>query len=99
VNERECETCKQLPPAENEDLQRALEELPATRQVLDLLFKWLEERLVDTECDNTLRLTTEFAGSNGLDEKRLCHWVEQYHGYCDCEVLWNVRDTNLVFRS
>jgi hypothetical protein len=94
------ESERQLPgAAENEEIQRAQKELPAPRQVLDVLFTWLEEKLSDTECDNTLRLTAEFAELNGLDDKRLCQWVKQYDGYCDCEVLWNVRDTNPVFRS
>ena len=99
MDEPEREAPARPPISASEEIQRAQEELPAPRQVLDSLFNWLEEKLSDVECDNTLRLTAEFAGLNGLDGKRLCHWAERYHGYCDCEVLWNVRDTNPVFRS
>ena len=83
----------------SEELLRAERELPAPKSILDSLFNWLDEKLGETDCDNTLRLTLEFAHSRGLDEKRLCDWTEKYGGYCDCEVLGNVPDTNPVFRS
>jgi hypothetical protein len=81
-----------------EELLRAEQELPAPKPVLHLLFNFLDEELSKTECDDTLRLTIEFAQSHGLDENLLCSWTEKYGGYCDCEVLANVPDENPVFR-
>ena len=83
----------------SEDLLRAEQELPATKQILESLFDYLDERLGETECDDTLRLTLEYAKLKGLDENRLCAWTEKYGGYCDCEVLGNVPDDNPVFRK
>ena len=83
----------------SEERLRAEEELPAPKPTLDSLFNWLDEKLGETECDDTLRLTLEFARLNGLDATRLCNWTEKYGGYCDCEVLGNVPDTNPIFRS
>jgi hypothetical protein len=83
----------------SEDLIQAEKELPAPKPILDLLFDWLDLRLGDTECDDTLRLTLEFARQHKLDGKRLSDWTEKYGGYCDCEVLANVPDSNPVFRS
>ena len=83
----------------SEELLRAEQELPAPKTILDSLFNWLDEKLGETECDGTLRLTLEFARLNGLDEMRLCDWTEKYDGYCDCEVLANVPDANPVFRN
>jgi len=85
--------------AKSEELLRAEQELPAPKQILDSLFNWLDEKLGESACDDTLRLTLEFAQSKGLDEKHLCDWTEKYGGYCDCEVLANVPDTNPLFRS
>lgn len=82
-----------------EELLRAEQELPASKPVLESLFNWLDERLSGAECDDTLRLTLEFAKLNGLDGQCLCAWTEKYGGYCDCEVLGNVPDTNPVFRN
>jgi hypothetical protein len=100
VNKVERERRKVLLSAiKSEECLRAEEELPAPKSMLDLLFEWLDEKLRGAECDNTLRLTLEFAQLHRLDEKRLCSWTEKYGGYCDCEVLANVPDTNPVFRS
>jgi hypothetical protein len=88
-----------LRAVKSEELLRAEEELPAPKPILDSLFDWLDEKLGETSCDHTLRLTLEFARLKGLDEERLCDWTEKYGGYCDCEVLANVPDTNPVFRS
>ena len=81
-----------------EERQRAEAELPAPRETLKLLFDWLDERLQEAECDDTLRLTLEFAQSHGLDQERLSEWTEKYGGYCDCEVLANVPGTNPAFK-
>ena len=83
----------------SEDLLQAERELPAPEQVLQSLFDWLDVKLGETGCDDTLRLTLEFVKSKGLDRERICAWAEKYGGYCDCEVLGNAPDTNPVFRS
>jgi len=88
-----------LRSVKTEELLRAEQELPASKSILESLFDWLDEKLSGTECDDTLRLTLEFAKLNGLDGQRLCAWTEKYGGYCDCEVLGNIPDTNPVFRN
>ena len=40
-------------------------------------------------CDNTLRLTHEFAEMHGLFYGELSQILEEMDGYCDCEVLLN----------
>ena len=82
-----------------EELLSAEKELPAPKLVLQSLFDWLDEKLGGAGCDDTLRLTLEFAQLHALDERRLRDWTEKYGGYCDCEVLGNVPDTNPVFRT
>ncbi len=45
----------------SEEHERAEQELPALKVTLDSLFDWLDEKLGETNCDDTLRLTLEFA--------------------------------------
>jgi hypothetical protein len=82
-----------------QERRRAEAELPASKDVLQSLFDWLDEKLEADSCDDTLRFTLEFAKANKVDETRLSDWTKQYGGYCDCEVLANVPDSNPVFRN
>lgn len=82
-----------------EELLLAEKELPASKSILESLFDYLDEKLGDAGCDNTVRLTLEFAKLNRLDENRLCAWTEKYGGYCDCEVLANIPDSHPVFQD
>ena len=100
MHKAERERPKQLRrTVKSEELLRAEQELPASKPALEALFDWLDQKSGETDCDDTLHLTLEFAKLNGLDEQRLGVWTEKYGGYCDCEVLANVPDTNPVFRS
>jgi Protein of unknown function (DUF2695) len=81
------------------DWQRAESNLPAQKMILEDLFAWIEEKLGTTGCDHTLRFTLEFARTNKLDAERLTEWTNHYGGYCDCEVLGNVPDSNPAFRD
>jgi hypothetical protein len=57
------------------------------------LFEYLGKRLAAGEpCDNTLRLTQEFAIRHGLSFGELSQTLEGLGGYCDCEVLLNAQD-------
>lgn len=82
-----------------EELLLAEKELPASRSILESLFDYLDEKLGDAGCDNTVGLTLEFAKLNRLDENRLCAWTEKYAGYCRCEVLVNIPDSHPVFQD
>jgi hypothetical protein len=58
----ERERRKQLRRAvKTEELLRAEQELPASKQVLEALFDHRDKKLGETECDDTPRLTLEFA--------------------------------------
>jgi len=66
--------------------------LPPPVSELKKLFDFLDERISNAECDETLRLTREFIRQNAMDETRIVSWLEESGGYCDCEVLANVED-------
>ena len=57
------------------------------------LFTFLDHKLTHGErCDNTLRLTKEFAASRDLSFGELSQILEETGGYCDCEVLSNAAE-------
>ncbi len=55
------------------------------------LFGYVTRQMMSgRDCDNTLRLTHEFADRHGLFFGELSQILEQMDGFCDCEVLLNV---------
>lgn len=81
--------------------QRAKAEaaLPGPKEVLLGLFDELDERLSSAPCDHSLRFTMAWADKVGIDGTVLAEWTREHGGYCDCEVLGNVPDSNPAFRS
>jgi hypothetical protein len=63
--------------------------IPMSRSDLKDLFDWLD-RDGAPPCDHTLRETTEFLKGRNLDPARIIPWLNEYGGYCDCEVIYNV---------
>jgi hypothetical protein len=63
---------------------------------LEELLGYLDERLPDAGCDHSLQLTRRWAGQNGVDADALASSLEQFGGFCDCEVLANV-DPEAIF--
>jgi hypothetical protein len=68
--------------------------LPASLDVIQGLFGWVNARLEEEDCDHSLRYTLEYARANAVDESSLAAWVQRHSAYCDCEVLYNVEDSN-----
>ena len=76
--------------AEERDAIRS--SLPLLPAEMKALFDYLDERLGDDECDDTLRFTSEFLGSSKHDAGPVLKWLENAGGYCDCEVLNNAEE-------
>ena len=72
--------------------QSARESLPASISALKGLFDFLDRRLSESDCDDTLRIAREFIRVNGLNEANVIGWLEANGGHCDCEALNNVED-------
>jgi len=43
-------------------------------------------------CDHSRRFTYEWASANGVDDGELCDVLDNYGGFCDCEVVLNLPD-------
>ena len=68
------------------------ESLPVPAPIMMAMFGFVESRLAESGCDNTLRYTQEFIRSHNLLEDALVAWLEDHGGYCDCEVLMNAEE-------
>ena len=79
---------------QNELRQKAKEEklaaLPMSKKKLAAYFGYLDQQLTEQGCDDTLRITQEFAASENLAFESIKQWLGNYGGYCDCEALANV---------
>ena len=63
--------------------------LPIPVATFKALFDYVDTQLKSNECDNTLRHALDFIRNNGLPEQAVVDWLEDNHGYCDCETLMN----------
>ena len=70
----------------------ALATMPLPLTDLRALFDFLDLALPQEACDHSVRLTGRFLTERGLDVQRVTAWLQQYGGFCDCEVLANVTE-------
>jgi uncharacterized protein DUF2695 len=66
--------------------------LPIPVVQMRAMFDFIDQQLRESECDNTLRHTLLFLSQNKLKAGPVIHWLEENHGYCDCEVLANTEE-------
>jgi hypothetical protein len=64
--------------------------MPLKKADLKALFDWVDGKLVVEGCDRTLRHTEAFLRSQGLPVEEVEVWLQDYGGFCDCEVIANV---------
>jgi hypothetical protein len=70
--------------------------LPLDRTQLDALREHLDAVITAAGCDRTHRATDAWAAGHGIALDRLHEGLEEYGGFCDCEVVMNV-DPVVVF--
>jgi hypothetical protein len=67
--------------------------LPMSREIFTQLFDFLDEKLGEYDCNDSLKLTTEFLKENHIETiSEIENWLQENGGYCDCEVLNNVEE-------
>jgi hypothetical protein len=72
--------------------------LPLDRPQLDALREHLDAVIAAGGCDRTHRATDAWATGHGIALDRLHEGLEEYGGFCDCEVVMNV-DPVVVFEE
>jgi hypothetical protein len=77
---------------ENEkEQERLLSILPMRKHFLKEYFDFLDEH-IEEEKKPSLRLTKQFCERNGLDFEKVKAWAEEFGGFDDQEILWNIED-------
>ncbi|RZJ60237.1 MAG: DUF2695 domain-containing protein [Hymenobacter sp.] len=66
--------------------------LPASISQFKALFDYLDDKLSEQSCDDTLRYTRQFAIAAQVPYETLQEWLTTEGGHCDCEVLANVEE-------
>ena len=80
---------RQLKAKEKENFNNSL---PMDKKIFHELFDHLDENL-GNECDHSLTMTTEFLKEKGIENiGKVVEWLKDNGGYCDCEVLMNVKE-------
>lgn len=76
------------------EVQRRFEaSLPMTKLQFATLFDALDQILETHDCDHTNQHTRNILRTMKLPNIEIViTWLQEYGGYCDCEVLWNVED-------
>jgi hypothetical protein len=70
--------------------------MPLDRAQLDSLLAHVDSAVTARGCDHTPTATDDWAAREGIDLERLHVGLEEYGGFCDCEVVMNV-DADEVF--
>ncbi len=65
--------------------------MPISTADLKALLEFLD-RPNFLHCDHSLKETIEFLDNHSLDKSKIIPWLNEYGGYCDCEVVFNVGD-------
>ena len=71
----------------------AIELMPISFTDLGELFDHLDIELGEEGCDHTSRMTQAFLQKRNLEAEKILPWLQEYGGYCDCEVLANVEES------
>jgi len=64
---------------------------PLPDDVLAAFFADLEERVDENGCDDTRRFAEEWLAARGHNTEGVIAWLAAAGGYCDCEVVANVK--------
>lgn len=75
-----------------EQQQQGLRALPLPTEEMQKLFNSLRVELSFQACDHSRRLTIASLKSKGQDVDKVCQWLDENGGYCDCEILFNSQE-------
>ncbi len=59
---------------------------------VESLRDFLDAKVRAEGCDHSRRFTYQWATTNGVDHDELCDVLDNYGGFCDCEVVLNLPD-------
>lgn len=84
---------KELLKKHKQEQKNALRDsLPFSIMLFQDLFDYLDEKLGEHGCDDTLKYTIHFLNVHHLPVENSLNWMRENGGYCDCEVLANIEE-------
>lgn len=89
---RNKELKQQVRDAEREKLRSSL---PCAPENISQLFEFLDSKIEECGCRDTLENTLQFIQSKSLPEQEIVKWLNDSGAFCDCEVLYNAEETFL----
>ena len=70
-----------------------LNNLPYSEEFLTELFDFLDEQVETTGCQHNYNLTVKFLKSHNMTfTDSAIKWFQEYEGFCDCEILYNIEE-------
>jgi hypothetical protein len=63
--------------------------MPLDRRELDDLVTFVDAHVAAEGCDHTRRFTDRWAAEHQVSLHRLAEGLEEFGGFCDCEVVMN----------
>ena len=66
---------------------------------LTALVEFVDARVVVDGCDHTTRYGEQWARENGLEWDRLTEGLEEFGGFCDCEIVMNCVPDDILGRD
>lgn len=74
-----------------EERSRARAAFPLAVHELEELFAAIEVGLSQRACGRTRHLANSWLSSRGKDVERVHAWLDEHNGFCDCQILSNVK--------
>lgn len=75
----------------DKEFDEEVRKMPISKSNLKELFDYLG-RPNPPPCGHTFKETIEFLEKHNLNKDVIIPWLNEYGGYCDCEVIFNVDD-------
>ena len=66
--------------------------LPLKKELLLELFDYLDTNNAIENCNHNFKIATAFLDKKGIKNDKIYNWFEEFGGYCDCEILYNVAE-------
>ena len=66
--------------------------IPMSSTQMKALFDFVDKKLSESECDDTLRYTIGFLRTQPVEPETVLSWLEKAGGYCDYEVIANAEE-------
>ena len=67
--------------------------LPISHEIFQNLFDFLDGKIEENDCDDSLKMTKQFLETNHITNiEEVENWLKENGVFCDCEVLYNVEE-------